>query len=61
MKSKNIFIVLLSVLLIIILFQNTQVVAFQFLLWKITASRIFLILLGIIVGFMFGLFASKKL
>ncbi len=54
MKTKTIIILILALLFVIIVLQNTQVVPIQFLFWKISMSRIILIpfftLIGVIIG-----------
>ena len=55
MKAKTIIILVLFLLLLIILIQNTQVVTFHLLFWKIGMSRIVLLVLSILLGFVVGL------
>ena len=59
MKTKTIITVLLVVLCLIILLQNTQMVTLRFLFWELGISRIFLLPLLIIVGFIIGYVAAK--
>jgi len=59
MKAKTIITVLLIVLCLIILLQNTQMVTLRFLFWELGVSRIFLLPLLIIVGFIIGYVVAK--
>lgn len=54
MKSKNIFILVIALLLIIILLQNTQVINFHILFWTISMSQIILLFIIIILSFSIG-------
>ena len=58
LKPKRWIIISLAVLCLILLIQNSQVVSFNVLFWKISMSRIIafplLILLGGIVGYILG-------
>ncbi|MCF7885798.1 MAG: LapA family protein [Candidatus Marinimicrobia bacterium] len=56
MKTRQIFIVIISLLLLIILLQNTQVVNFHLLFWKISMSQIILLFLVSIISFIIGYF-----
>ncbi len=60
MKPKAIAMLILSGLFLIIFLQNTQVVSVQFLFWKISMSRIILLPLMIIIGFIAGFLTSRK-
>lgn len=46
-------------LVLVVLFQNAQVVTVRFLFWKIAMSRIILLLLTLIAGFVSGFVAAK--
>jgi len=64
MKPKTIIIIVLTVLVLIIAFQNAEMVTFHFFLWTISMSRILVIIGFLFVGFLLGLLAayrSKKL
>ena len=60
MNSKTIIILVLAVLLIIILVQNTEVVEFQIFLWKISMSRIIMIAFLMLIGFIIGYLVAKR-
>ena len=59
MKPKFIIISILVVLSIIILVQNTQIVEFQILFWKIAMSRIIMLIFSMLVGFIIGYIIAK--
>jgi uncharacterized integral membrane protein len=59
MKTKLWIVAVLLVLLIILLFQNTQEVVFRIYFWKISMSQIILVPLAVLVGFLFGYFVAK--
>ncbi|MFH2137862.1 MAG: lipopolysaccharide assembly protein LapA domain-containing protein [Candidatus Omnitrophota bacterium] len=60
MKLKMIALFVVIGLVIIIMLQNTQVVSLQFLFWKISMSRIILLPLVLLVGFIIGFFTGRK-
>lgn len=60
MKAKNIAILIVSIVLFIILLQNTQVVSLRLLFWKISMSRIILLPLIMLIGFSVGFIVGKK-
>jgi len=53
-KTKTIIILVLIALFLIILIQNTQVVEVQIFFWKMAMSRIIIIPLLLIMGFVIG-------
>ncbi len=59
MKPKWIIALVVLVLLLIFLFQNTQVVTLKLFFWSISMSRIILISIFLIVGFAAGYAAAK--
>ena len=64
MKVKTIIILILAVLALILIVQNTEIVPIQILFWQLLMSRIILILLllviGFAIGFVFAKFTGKK-
>jgi len=60
MRPKIAALLILGLLLLIILLQNTEVASFQILFWKLTMSRIILIPLMALVGGIIGFFIGKK-
>lgn len=59
MKAKTIIVLILIILFIIILIQNTQVTTVQLFFWKISMSRIILICLLMLIGFIIGFLVAK--
>jgi putative membrane protein len=61
MRPKTIIILILLLFCLVILIQNTQVVTLRVLFWHITMSRILLIPLLLVIGFVVGyLMAAVK-
>jgi uncharacterized integral membrane protein len=60
MNTKTVAILVLVVLSIVFVLQNTHVVEFQFLFWKIGASRALLPVIFIAIGIFIGLFLKTK-
>lgn len=60
MSPKKIALIVLGTLLLIVLLQNTQVVSVRFLFWKLSMSRIILLPLFMLIGFIIGFFVGKK-
>ncbi|HBR14005.1 MAG TPA: DUF1049 domain-containing protein [Candidatus Omnitrophica bacterium] len=60
MKPKMIVVVLVIVMALIILSQNTQVVTVHVLFWDLSMSRIILIPFLLLVGFIIGFFIGKN-
>lgn len=54
MKTKSIIAVILLIFILIIIFQNTEVVSFRFLFWQVSMSRIVWLLLVLLIGFVAG-------
>jgi len=60
MNVKNILLIVLVILALIIIFQNTEVVTFHLLIWQISMSSIVMLSFLLLVGFILGiLFASS--
>jgi len=61
MKPKVLFAVVLLVLLIFVVVQNTlqPPVEFRVFFWKISMSQMILVPLAVLVGFLFGYFIAK--
>lgn len=59
MKIKYIALIVLVVLALIILFQNSKVIEIRLLFWRIEMSQIILVLLTLAVGFLLGIVVSK--
>jgi len=54
MKFRDIILVLLIVLVLIFVLQNTQIIEVKVLFWKLSISRVILIVLALVVGFILG-------
>lgn len=59
MPAKTLAIILLSVLAFVLLVQNTQVISIQFLMWKVSMSRIILLFFAMLLGFFLGYFSKR--
>ncbi len=59
-KPKLITALVLAILVIIIIVQNTQSVAFHFLFWSPQISLLLLVVLMLALGFVLGLFAGRR-
>jgi len=59
MKPKIIFVLVLFVLFVIILIQNTQVVTYRLFFWKISISQVILVPLIMLIGFVIGFIIAK--
>ena len=61
---RNIFFICLVLLVLIIVFQNTEVVEFRFLMWKLSMSRALMLFgtlaIGIIAGWLLTFPKYKK-
>lgn len=58
-KPKTIISFVIVVLILVIFFQNTQIVAFRIFFWKISMSQIILIPLTMIIGVVLGYVIGK--
>ncbi|WP_158212296.1 lipopolysaccharide assembly protein LapA domain-containing protein [Natranaerobius trueperi] len=58
MKPKAIAIIVLIMLSLILLFQNTHTVELEILFWQVSAPLILLLLLCLIGGFLIGYLAK---
>lgn len=60
MKAKYIIMLISGILIFFVLLQNTQVVSIRFLFWKLSMSRIIMLPLLMVVGFIGGFFVGRK-
>ncbi len=60
MKPRMIIILILVLLAIIFIVQNTQVVSVNFLVLKFQMSQIIMIVLMLLIGFFIGYLAGSK-
>jgi uncharacterized integral membrane protein len=59
MKAKLIAILVVVVLALIILVQNSQIVTFRLLFWTAEISQLLLVLLMLAIGFVLGFLIAK--
>ncbi len=59
MSGKTIALVVAVILFVILVVQNTGVVTLHLLFWKLTMSRIILLCLVGLIGFVAGYFARR--
>ena len=59
MKPKTVIIWIVIILILIVLFQNTQAVTLRLLFWELSISQIFLIPLTLLIGFGFGYLVGR--
>lgn len=60
MRLKIVFFVIVGALFLIVLLQNTRVVSLQLLFWEVSMSRIVLLPLVMVIGFIAGFFVGRK-
>jgi len=58
MKPKTVIILIIFVLFLIVLLQNTQVVTLRFLFWEISMSRIIFLAVSLLIGVVIGYVAA---
>jgi putative membrane protein len=58
-KPKSIIAIILAVLALVIVIQNTQVVSLQLFFWQVYMSRIVLIILMLAIGIAMGYIIAK--
>ena len=62
--AKGIVFVVLVIIMVLFVLQNTQVVDVQLLVWKVTMSRALMLLgtfvLGMVAGWLVGRFRGKR-
>jgi uncharacterized integral membrane protein len=58
-KRKNIIILILAIIALILIVQNTRVVRLQLLFWQIWMSQIVLVVLMLAIGFAIGFILAK--
>ena len=60
MKTKLVLIVLLVAVCMILILQNTEVVSFRFFFWHFGISRIVLIPVFVLFGFIIGYIVGER-
>jgi uncharacterized integral membrane protein len=58
--AKTIVFCLLLAFMLVFVIQNTQVISFQFLFWKVSMSRALLLLLSFGVGIIVGVLLKRS-
>jgi uncharacterized integral membrane protein len=59
MNAKQILILVVAVLALIVMLQNTGIVSIQLLFWKISMSRIIMLAFLLLAGFLLGILVSS--
>jgi putative membrane protein len=59
MSAKAVVIVIAAILLLVVVLQNTQVVTLRFLFWNLSMSRVILLPLVGLIGFILGYAACQ--
>jgi len=61
MKAKTILIIVLVVLSLIVILQNSGIVTFHLLFWQISMSRVLMFSFLLLMGFLIGVLVSSPL
>jgi putative membrane protein len=59
-KGKLILVIVLAALVLIALIQNRGQAEFSFLFWKMSLSKVILIPVVLLIGFVIGYFAGRR-
>lgn len=59
MKPKKVLVLIIVVLCLIVLFQNTGTVTLSFLFWDFSMSKVFLLPIVLAIGFVLGYFVAR--
>jgi hypothetical protein len=59
MRVKTMIIIIITVLLTVVIMQNTDQVPFKFLFWRFYESKLVMMLLVAIVGFIIGMLIAR--
>jgi uncharacterized membrane protein YciS (DUF1049 family) len=59
MKPKTILLLVLVVLAVILLIQNTQIITFRLYFWQVSISQVILVPLIFVIGFVLGFLVEK--
>jgi len=57
---KNVIIIIIGIIILGLLIQNTNYISIKFLFWHIGMPKIILILVVFIIGFIFGYISAGK-
>ena len=60
MKPKHVVIIVLTIVALIIAFQNQEIVSFHLLFWTISMSRILMMVGFLLIGFLVGLLMARR-
>lgn len=60
MNIKTILIIVITVLITIVVVQNTDAVSFKVLFWNLDISKLFLVPMLLLIGFLLGLLSRKS-
>lgn len=60
MKPRAVVITVLVILVLIVIFQNREIVEFHFLFWNLPMSRIIWLLIVLLAGFAAGYLAGSR-
>lgn len=60
MKVKHIVLLILILLVVIVLVQNTDVVTFNILIWKVSMSRSIFLAVNVLIGIAIGMSLKIK-
>jgi lipopolysaccharide assembly protein A len=60
MKIKTIIVIVIAVIITIFSLQNSEITEVRFFFWKLTLSKILLILGSFVVGVLIGILVSIK-
>lgn len=58
-RPKVIAIIVFSILALIILLQNLQIVTFRLFFWKVEVSQLLLVILMLVIGYILGFLTAK--
>jgi uncharacterized integral membrane protein len=59
MRARSVVIIVLLILALTVVAQNTQVVTFQLFFWTLTMSRVLLLAGALVVGMLIGLLLGR--
>ncbi len=60
-KPRLVVAILLGILVLVLVLQNTEVVSVRFFLWDFSMSRVVLVLLTTLIGFVCGYLVARVL
>lgn len=60
MKTKTILILIFAAIIVIFSLQNAEITDVKFLFWKLSISRVLVILGSFVIGILLGILISQK-